>query len=138
MLILAWYVFTLLARADGTFAVLLMPFQLYGGPSAHVGALVLTTIMTCFVPIVCLLKIASIFLRGRLPAFAAFTHPVQILLSILSSFFVASLIVIQVIVFARNGSYFLAFSPFVYAVFLVSVCYNAYFISLLIASLNAG
>ena len=73
---------------------------------------------------------------GRLPAFAALTQPAQILLSILSSLFVAGLIVIQVIVFARNGRYFLAFSPFVYVVFLVSVCHNAYFISLLIASLN--
>jgi adenylate cyclase len=136
LLILAWYIFTLLVPTEGLFSVLLMPFHLYGGPPARLGALVLTSVMVYLVPLVCLFKIASTFLDARLPALANPTRPLPILLNVLSSAFVAGLIVTQIIVVARNSHYFLAFSPFVYVVLLLSVCYNAYFISLLIGSLN--
>jgi hypothetical protein len=136
VLILAWYVLPFIIASEGLYSVLLMPFHLYGGPPALLGALILTSVMACLVPIVCLFKIAAIFLDRHMPSLAVSTQTVPVILNILNSAFVTGLIVIHMIVFARNGHYFQAFSSFTYLVLLMSACSNAYFISLLIANVN--
>jgi adenylate cyclase len=135
-LILVWYILPLVAPAQGRFSVPLMPFQLYGGPPAHLGGLILASIVAYLVPILCLFKIASTFLERRIPAVSSPTHTVPIVLNILNSAFVVGLIVAHMIAFARNGHYFQTSSALTYVVFLVSVSYNAYFIYFLIVNLN--
>ena len=136
VMVLAWYVVTLFMPSDGLFSVLLLPFQLYGGPPVHLGALILTSVMAYLVAAVCVFKIAAIFLDRSIPALAVPTRIVPVLLNILSSAFVAGLIVTHIVAFARNSHYFQAFSPLTYVVFLVSIGFNAYHIALLIARMN--
>ena len=135
-LILVWYILPLVAPAEGLFSVPLIPFQLYAGPPARLGGLILTGIVTYLVPILCLFKIATAFLERHIPAVSSPTHTVPVVLSIMNSSFVAGLIISHMIAFARNGHYFQASSSFTYVVFLVSIGYNAYFIYLLITNLN--
>jgi class 3 adenylate cyclase len=136
VLILVWYILPLFVTAEGLFNVPLMPFQLYGGPPARLGGLILTSVVAYLVPILCLFKIASMFLERYIPAFSASPRSVPAILNILNSALVLGLIITHMIIFAGNGHYFQASSPLTYVVFLVSVGYNAYFIYLLIASLN--
>jgi class 3 adenylate cyclase len=136
VLILVWYVLTLLVPSEGLFSVLLLPGQLFGGPPANLGALILTSVMAYLVPVICLFKIAAIFLDRSAPALAVSTRIVPVLLNILCSALVAGLIVTHIVAFARNSHYFQAFSPLTYVAFLASIGFNAYFISVLIAGMN--
>jgi adenylate cyclase len=136
VLIIVWYVLPLLSPTEGLFSVPLMPFQLYGGPPAHMAGLVLAGIAAYLIPLLCLYKVLAIFLERYMPAFSVPTRTVPVLLNVLASTLVAGLIITHTIVFARNARYFQASSPFTYVVFLVSIAYNAYFIYLFIVSLN--
>ena len=136
VLILAWYVLPLIVPVEEFFNVFLMPFQIFGGPPVRLGGLILTSVVAYLVPIICLFKIVTIFLSRRIPAISAPTRTVPVLLNVLSSTSISGLIIMHMIFFARNSRYFQASSPITYAVFLVSVGYNAYFIYLLIVNLN--
>ncbi len=136
LVVLAWYALPLLGKADGLIAAPLLSFQLYGGPPARLAPLLLTSAVAWLIPPISLFKIAGIFLDRSLPTFAAPTRIVPVLLNILSSMFVLAVMLLHLITFARSSHYFRALSPFTYAVFFLSIAWNACFVYLLIAGLN--
>jgi adenylate cyclase len=136
LLILVWYVLPLIIPIEGVFSAALLPIQLYAGPPVQTVRLVLSGIAVYLIPLICLFKLASFFLKDLIPRFASATRSIPILMNIVSSGLVITVILIHTIVFARNSHYFQASSPFTYAVFLLSVGYNAYCIQLLISSIN--
>jgi class 3 adenylate cyclase len=136
LVILAWYFLPLFLSVEGLFPVPLVPFQLYEGPPVQLGRLIATAVVVYLVPLICLFKIASVFLDSYIPSFTSPLRSFPLVLDILNSGFVAAVIVTHTIVFAHNSRYFQVSSPFTYVVFLLSIAYNAYFIYLLIVSVN--
>jgi class 3 adenylate cyclase len=136
LLILAWFALPLLAPRAGLIPVSALPFRLYGGPPARTVPLVLTGAVVYLIPLIALLKIAGLFLGRFFPALWQPTRTVPILLNVLGSASAVAVMVIHTLIYARSRRYFQDSSPLTYAVLLLSVACNAFFLHVLIAGLN--
>jgi adenylate cyclase len=135
-IIIAWYVLPFVSATLGGFNPRTLGEMLYGANPAAAGALWAVTGMAYLVPLICLWKIASLFLPPRLAVVADPEHPVPILLNIVSSGLVVALVVLDLVNRAANASYFAGFPPVTFAVAVISLAYNGYFIVMLILSLS--
>jgi adenylate cyclase len=136
VIIILWYVLPFISKDIGSFDPLQLAGTLYGSPPSQLGAWILVTVFSYLVPLICIWKIAAIFLTKQIPFLADPEKPLPILLNILSSGFVITLVIMHLVVRAASGSYFAAFPPATYAVAGLSIGYNGYFIVMLIMWLS--
>jgi adenylate cyclase len=134
--ILLWYVLPFINPTIGGFDPRALPQVLYGAPPSAAGWAVLVTVLVYLVPVICLWKIASVFLDRTLPAAADPDRFLPVLLNIVSSGIVVAMVVMHLVHVASNASYFAAFPPVTYVIAAVSLGYNGFFIVMLIMGLS--
>ncbi|MGA2975288.1 MAG: adenylate/guanylate cyclase domain-containing protein [Spirochaetia bacterium] len=134
VILLLWYALPFIDSNLGGFDPRQLPGILFGSPPTQVGAWVLVTVLVYLVPVLCLWKIASIFLSEILPIVSDPEWLFPIIFNILSSGIVVALIILHLVNKASNASYFAAFPPVTYAVAALSLGYNGFFIVMLIMS----
>jgi adenylate cyclase len=136
VIIILWYVLPFIDKDIGSFDPRQLAGTLYGSPPSQIGAWILVTALSYLIPLICLWKIASIFLTRQIPFLADPERPLPILLNILSSGFAITLVIMHLVSRAASASYFAAFPPATYAVAALSIGYNGYFIVMLIMWLS--
>lgn len=121
---------------QGLMPTLDLPFRDAGGAQRSPAGLLLWS-LAVFVPLaVAVWKAAAFFLEDFAPAFADPHRPLAAGLSVLESALAIAAVVAYVFEYARKASFFSASSPFLYLFLVVSVAYNAFFIYVLISSLD--
>jgi adenylate cyclase len=135
VILLSWYALPFIDSTLGSFDPRALPSVLFSAPGQGVG-FVLTTVLVYLVPVICLWKIASLFLWELVPAMADSESFGSNLLSFISSGVVVAMVIMHLVRMASNASYFAAFPPATYAVAAVSVAYNSFFIMQLITGFS--
>jgi len=136
LIVFAWTFLPLLQQGSA----LDLPFRAFsplgaGAARSPFGAVLWS--LAVFVPLaVAVFKLAAFFLEGVIPAAADPSRPVAAALSVLASASVIGAIIAYVFEYARMTSFFSASSPLLYLFFILSVAFNAFFIYVLIASLD--
>lgn len=109
--IIIWYVLPFLSSSLGGFNPRTLGDLLYGSNPDQAGALWTVTVMAYLIPLICLWKIASLFLPPRLSIVANPELPIPVGLNILSSGLVVALVILDLVNRAHNASYFSGFPP---------------------------
>ena len=133
--LLAWFFVPLYLKLPGLYTPLDVPLEL-AGPQAGGAVRIALTILVLLTPALRLYKLLCPFLDRSRPGLADPRHTFPILISLVSSTLVLATILSHVLVHAGNRSYFAASSPLLYAVFLASMAYNAFFLVMLITRRN--
>ena len=136
IILIAWYVLANVSQTLGGFNPLQLAGSLYGSPPREPGGWIAVTVVIWLVPVLCVWKIAALFLKDRAPLLADARSPFAILMNIVSSALVVAMIVVHIIAFAANARYFEAFHPATYAVLAISLAFNAFSIVALIMSIS--
>ena len=136
-ILLSWYILPFFDSTWGSFSPLELPMSLAGYPPRELGPFIVMAALVGIAPLVCLWKILSLFLGRRFPGVADPTRIFPILLDIIASAAVIAAILVHVILFASSARYFEAFPPVTYAVFLLSLAFNALFIAMLIVGVSS-
>ena len=131
-ILLAWCILPFFDRTLGAFSPLELPILLAGYPPRDLGFFIVVACLAGIVPLICLWKIASLFLGRRIPAAADPTRILPVALNIVCSAAVIAVVLLHVITLATNLRFFGAFPPVTYAVFLLALASNAFFIVMLI------
>ena len=134
--IIIWYVLPFLSSTLGGFNPRTLGDLLYGSNPDQAGALWTVTVLAYLIPLICLWKIASLFLPPRLSIVANPELPIPVGFNILSSGLVVALVILDLVNRAHNASYFAGFPPITFIVAVISLAYNGYFIVMLILSLS--
>jgi adenylate cyclase len=137
VIVIFWYVVPFFSKDVGSFDPRLLAGMLYGSPPTQAGAGIIVTVLAYLVPVICLWKIASLFLSSRLPALADPERPLPIALSVISSGIAIALVILDLVRVASSAGYFAAFPPLTYVVAGLSVGYNAYFLVMSIVWLSS-
>ena len=135
-ILLAWYILPFVDRTLGAFSPLELPISLAGYPPRELGFFIVVACLAGIVPLICLWKIASLFLGRRIPAAADPIRILPVALNIVCSSAVIAVVILHVIAFASNARFFGAFPPVTYAVFLLCLASNAFFIIMLILGVS--
>jgi adenylate cyclase len=135
LILLAWLFVPMYLNLPGLYAPLRVPLELLGADGGAAARAVLTA-MVLLIPALRLYKLACPFLDRLLPGLADPRRTFPIVLSLASSALVLATILSHVLVYAGSGRYFAASSPLLYAVFLASLAYNAFFLILFITRRN--
>jgi adenylate cyclase len=133
--LLAWFFLPLYLKLPGLYTPLEVPLEL-AGPQAASAVRIALTVLVLLIPALRLYKILCPFLDRRRPGLADPRRTFPILVSLVSSSLVLATILSHVLVHAESKSYFAASSPLLYAVFLASMAYNAFFLVMLITRRN--
>jgi len=136
VIVIAWYVLPYLLPSVGGYNPLLLANILYGSPPRQPGPWLAITAITWIIPVLCVWKIAAVFLRQR---FQFITDPrtsLAILVNVVSSGLVIALLIIHIISFAASARYFEAFHPVTYAILILSLGFDAFSIVALIMSIS--
>ncbi len=136
LLLLAWYFLPYFVEMEGLLSATSIPDQLFGGSEEKLPFLISASLVVYLIPFLAIFKIAAVFLQRRIPHATEPIRALPILLNILNSGLVITALGLHIVTFARNYSYFLASSPFMYAVFFVSLGYNTFFVFLFISNLS--
>jgi class 3 adenylate cyclase len=134
ILIILWYLLPFIRPELAGLAPRTLATTLYGIPPSQPGAFALVSFLSYLLPVICLWKIASLFLSKTLPIAADPERPLPIVLNIISSGIVVAFVILHLVRTAASASYFVAFSPITYAAAGLSLAYNGYYIVLLIMS----
>ena len=135
-IIIFWFVLPFLSSALGGFNPRMLGQRLFGSNPSDVGAQWAVTVLAYLIPLICLWKIAALFLPPRFAVVANPELPIPIALTILSSGLVVALVILDLTNRAASASYFAGFPPVTFAVALISLGYNGYFIVMLILSIS--
>jgi class 3 adenylate cyclase len=133
--LLAWFFLPLYLRLPGLYTPLQVSSEL-AGFSAGGAVRTALAILVLLIPALRLYKIACPFLDRIRPGLADPRRTLPILFSLVSSSLVLATILSHVLVHAGSRSYFAASSPVLYAVFLASLAYNAFFLVLFVTQRN--
>ena len=134
VLLILWYVLPFMSRSLGGFDPRHVPDVL--NDSVHTAGWVVLTVLIYLAPLICLWKIASLFLADILPPFSDPERALPISLNILSSGIVVLLPVLLMVHQASNASFFAGFPPATYVIVALSLVFNGFFIVTLIGSLS--
>lgn len=134
LVVFFWLLVPLGAKAEGIMPTPFLPFRQAGGGAG--GFSILWAIAVFLPAAIAVFKLGAIFLDEVLPSMADPRRPVAAILSSIESGLVVAAVIAYLFDNARNSSFFSASSPSMYAIFLLSVAFNAYFIYMLISSLN--
>jgi adenylate cyclase len=134
LMVVAWVLVPLFIK--GLMPALDLPFHAYGGAARSPFVTILWSI-AIFLPLaVAAFKLAAFFLDDVLPSVAEPTRPLAAGLSVLGSSLVIAAIVAYIFEYGRMASFFSASSPLLYLFLILTVAYNAFFIYVLISSLD--
>jgi adenylate cyclase len=136
LIIVFWYALPFFNKDLGSFDPRLLAGVLYATPQTHPVAWIIVTVLGYLLPVICLWKIASIFLGRRLPSLADPESLLPIASSVVSSGIAVALVLLHIVRIASSTAYFTAFPPVTYAVAAVSLAYNAYFLVMVIVWLS--
>jgi adenylate cyclase len=136
LILIFWYVLPFFDKELGAFDPRLIAGELYGTPPAQAVASVIVTVLAYLVPVICLWKIASVFLVRALPSLADPERPLPILFNVVSSGIAVAFVLLDLVRKATSVQFFAAFAPVTYAVAAVSIAFNAYFLVMLIVWLS--
>jgi len=136
LVLLGWFILPFIIELDGVIPVAMLPFMLFGGSTETLPQFAVACLIVYLIPAIALFKIVSPFFQKRHPALALPLRPFPVFLNILSSGLVLLIVVYSILTSARNTSYFMSSSPVMYAVFMTSVAYDAYFLYFLITSMS--
>jgi adenylate cyclase len=134
LLIILWYLLPFIKPELGGLAPRTLAGTLYGTPPSQPEAYAVVTFLSYLLPLICLWKLAALFLSKSLPAVADPERPAPIVANIVSSGIVLAFVILHLVKTAASASYFVDFSPITYAAAGLSLAYNGYFIVLLIMS----
>ncbi|HEY9595695.1 MAG TPA: hypothetical protein VHE79_14545, partial [Spirochaetia bacterium] len=135
VLILLWYLVPLVfGPRPGGFSPWALPTTILGSPATAPGWFGFLTALVYLVPVICLWKIASIFLVQKLPIVCDPEQSLPIVLDVVSSAIVVALVVLHIVNLAANASYFAAFPVVTYLIAAIALGYNAFWIVMLIMS----
>jgi adenylate cyclase len=134
VLIIAWYLLPFVRPDLAGLAPRTLAATLYGTPPSQPPAFVIVMVLAYLLPLICLWKIAALFLARKLAFLADPERPVPIVMNIVSSGIVVAFVILHLVRVAANASYFAAFSPVTYAAAGLSLAFNGYFIVLFIMS----
>ena len=109
VLILLWYVLPFLIPTIAGFSPLKLADALFGSPPAKAGAWTLVTVLAYVVPVICVWKLAALFLEKVLPVATDPDQFLSIALNLVSSGIVLALIVMHFVTLAHSARYFPAF-----------------------------
>ncbi len=135
-LIIVWYVLPFVSTALGGFNPRTLGEVLYGSDPARAGARVVVTVIGYLIPLICLWKVAAVFMPARLHVAVYPELTIPAALNILSSGLVVALVVLDLVSRAASASYFAGFPPFTFVVAVISLAFNGYFIVTLILSIS--
>jgi class 3 adenylate cyclase len=134
LVILVWVLAPL--ALQGLMPVLNLPFRDFSGAARSPAAVILWS-LAVFLPLaIAVWKAAAFFLDDIAPAFAEPHRPLAAGLSILESALAIGAVIGYIFEYARMSSFFSLSSPFLYLFLVLSVAYNAFFIYVLISSLD--
>ncbi len=136
LVLLGWFVLPYIIELDGVLSIATLPFTLFGGSTETLPQFAVACLIVYLIPAIALFKIISPFFQKRHPALALPLRPFPVFLNVLSSGLVLVIVVYNILTGARNASYFMTSSPVMYALFMASVAYNAYFLYFLITSMS--
>jgi class 3 adenylate cyclase len=136
LIVFAWVLLPLFVKSGGLMPCLSLPFTAFGGgPRSPAGTVL--WVLGIYLPLaIGLFKIAAIFLDDAIPAFADTRRPGAISLSVLESGLVVASIVAYIFEYARVAGFFTASSSILFAFIVLALGFNAYFLALLISSLD--
>jgi class 3 adenylate cyclase len=135
LIALLWYVLPFVSPENlGGFNPLNLADTLFGSPPTLPVAWLLVTILVYVVPVISAWKIASIFLEKQVSFLADPDRALPIILNLVSSGIVVAMIVLHLVYQAHSAKYFAALPPLTYVVAALSIVFNGFFISMLIAS----
>jgi hypothetical protein len=134
LIVFAWVFAPLLVQ--GLMPTLSLPFHAFGGEARSIFGLVCWSLVVFLPLLIALFKVAAIFLDDVVPTLADPHRPFSAALSVIQSVLVIAGIVAYIIEFARVARFFSASSPLIYVLLVLSVGFNAFFIYLLISSLD--
>jgi class 3 adenylate cyclase len=133
--LLAWFFLPLHLKLPGLYSPLQVCTELAGSSAG--GALrTALAVLILLIPALRLYKIACPFLDRVRPGLTDPRRALPILVSLLSSSLALATVLSHALVHAGSRSYFAASSPVLYAVFLASLAYNAFFLVLFITQRN--
>jgi class 3 adenylate cyclase len=132
LIVLAWFIIPLFINV-GIFPVTQLPDLIF--PAAGSGSLahILALAVLCLMPLISVFKIAALFLYRMVPVLASPVRSIPNILNFANSGLVIASIITHVMIVAKSASYFRSSSPILYAVLLLSVVFNAYFVYIFIS-----
>lgn len=136
ILLLAWFFAPFFSGARGGLVPPLLPLSFLG--AAH-GEILWFLVVTCVaypIPLICIVKLAAVFLRRQAPFVADPTRIVPIVLNALCSGLAVAVLMIQLVVFASGAAWFRTVPGIAYVVFFCSVAWNAFSLSHLVSAVN--
>ena len=136
LILIFWYVLPFFHTQLGSFDPRLLAGTLYDTPPTQPIASIVVTVLAYLVPVICLWKIASAFLARALPSLADPESPLPIVLNVVSSGIAVALVLLDLVRRASSAEYFANFPPVTYAVAVLSVAFNAYFLVMAIVWLS--
>jgi adenylate cyclase len=134
LLVLAWYALPFLSPDLGGFSPLKLAGVLYGSPPTQAAVWLIVTILVYALPVICIWKIASLFLETAVPVAADPDGSVSIILNLLSSGIVVALVVLHLVSQAHSAKYFSTIPVLTYIIAALSIVFNGFFIIRLIAN----
>jgi class 3 adenylate cyclase len=114
----------------------LLPLAFLNSARGEILWFLLVTCVVYPIPLLCVLKICSVFLQRRMPALSDPTRMVPIVLNILVSALAVATLLIQLVTLAAGPDYFRNLPGRAYAAFFASVVWNAVSLGRLIAARN--
>jgi adenylate cyclase len=136
LVILAWALLPLALKSANLMPVLSLPFSSFDGtPRSGFGSVI--WVVAVFIPILlAVFKLAAFFLEDLLPAAADPRRPLSALLSVAESGLVIGALVAYIIEFARRSGFFSSSSPLTWALLVIAIAYNAYFLFVMIIAFD--
>jgi adenylate cyclase len=125
LLLLAWFFAPLFAHARDVIAAPLLPLSFLDVDHGKIIGFLVVTCIAYLIPLLCIAKVAAVFLEQRVPSLADPTRVVPIVLNALASALVVAVLLIQLVAFASGPAWFRSQPWLSYAVFFISVAWNA-------------
>jgi class 3 adenylate cyclase len=136
LLALAWFTVPLFGAVPGALVPPMLPPAFLGPGGADILRFLILTCIVYPIPVLCLLRIAAVFLEHRAPSLADPTRVLPIVLGILTTALVAATQLIHLVSFAAGPSYWQTVSWLSWAAFPLSVILNMLSVAFLVATLN--
>ena len=136
ILLLAWFFTPFFSGARGGLVPPLLPLSFLDIAHGEILGFLAATCVAYPIPLVCVFKLAAVFLEKRAPSVADPTRIAPIVLNVLCSGLAIAVLMIQLISFAPGSSWFRTVPWIAYVVFFSSVAWNAFSLSHLVSAIN--
>jgi class 3 adenylate cyclase len=136
LLLLAWFLVPLFTARQGALVPPLLPPAFMGPGSADIARFLALTCIVYPIPVLCLLKVAAVFLAHRAPALADPERVVPLVLTLLQAGLAVAAQVIHLVSFAAGPAYFRTMSWLSWAVLPLSILIHLSAVALLVRTVD--